>query len=232
MRSAPSTGLRRRERLAAAIGDELRVGVQHRHQLLQVAGDAGVAEAPHDLLRFTTRHGEARTRIAQPAARAGEDLPRVRFALADAPRDLVEVELEHLAQQEDGALGRRELLQQDEECRRQRRRELGGFLIWLCQRFGQPRTWILHASPLGAAQMVDAQPRDDGREIRARGADVGVLVLTRPEPRVLEDILGFAGAAEHPVRNREQQRSMRLERCSVPLSRCHGSGPPPFLLLS
>ena len=43
----------------------------------------------------------------------------------------------------------------------------------------------------------------------ARGEqDIGVLVLDRPEPRVLHDILGFAGAAEHPVRNREQQRSM------------------------
>src|SRR5438093_10768781 len=76
--------------------------------------------------------------------------------------------------------------------------------------------------------MVDAQPRDDGREICACGADVGVLVLTRPEPRVLHDILGFAGAAEHPVRNREQQRSMRLERCLVPLSGGHGS---PYLAL-
>jgi len=33
--------------------DQFRVGVQHRHQLVQ-AGDAGVAEAPHDLFRFMT----------------------------------------------------------------------------------------------------------------------------------------------------------------------------------
>ena len=125
--------------------------MQHRHQLLDVAGDAGVPEAPHDLLGFTTRHGEARTRIAQPAARAGEDLPRVRLALADGPRDLVEVKLEHLAQQEDRALGRRQLLQQYEECHRQGRRQLDRFLIRFCQRFGQPWTWIFHASPLGAA---------------------------------------------------------------------------------
>src|SRR5688572_10291442 len=105
-------GTRRRGCLTAAIGDELRVGVQHRHQLLDVTGEAGVLEAPYDLLRFTTRHGEARTRIAQPGARAREDLPRVRLTLADAPRDLVEVELEHLAQQKDRALGRRQMLQQ------------------------------------------------------------------------------------------------------------------------
>jgi hypothetical protein len=55
----------------------------------------------------------------QPAARAFEDLTRVRLTLADAPRDLVEVQLEHLAQQEDRALGRGQLLQQDEKCRSQ-----------------------------------------------------------------------------------------------------------------
>src|SRR4029453_13494733 len=59
--------------------------------------------------------------------------------------------------------------------------------------------------------------------IRASGADVGVLVLTRPQPRILHDILGFADAAEHPVRNREQQRSMRFECFRAPLNRCHGS---------
>jgi hypothetical protein len=70
--------------------------------------------------------------------------------------------------------------------------------------------------------VVDAQPRDDGRQIRASGSDIGVLVLTRPEPRVLHDILGFADAAEHPVGNRKQERPMGLERGSVPVSRYHG----------
>jgi len=54
-----------------------------------------------------------RDRRSRP--RAGQDLPRVHLAFADAPRDLIEVELEDLAQQEDGALSRREVLQQDEE---------------------------------------------------------------------------------------------------------------------
>ena len=69
----------------------------------------------------------------EPAARPREDLPSVRFALANAPRNLVEVELEHLAQQEDRALGRRQQLQQHEKCRRQGRRQVGGFLIRFCQ---------------------------------------------------------------------------------------------------
>ena len=224
MRSAPSTGRVAAAALPPPSAHERRVGVQHRHQLLDAAGADGVPEAPHDFLRFTARHGETPARLLQPAARAREDLPRVRGALVDGLRDVVEVELEHLAQQEDRALGRRQPLQQDEECRGQRRRQRGRFLIRFGQRFRQPGTWIHHASPLCAAQMVDAQPRDDGREVRPRRTDVGVLVLARPEPRVLHDVLGFAGAAEHPVRNREQQRSMCLERRRVPVSLCHGSG--------
>jgi Zn-dependent alcohol dehydrogenase len=51
--------------------------VEHRHQLVDIAGDTSVAEATHDLFRFTPRRGEARTRIAQPAARTREDLPRL-----------------------------------------------------------------------------------------------------------------------------------------------------------
>src|SRR3954453_349110 len=90
-------GSRRGHRLASAIADERRVRVQHRHQLLDVPGGTGVPELPHDLLRFTARRCEARTRVAQPAAGAREDLSRVRLALADAPRDLVKIELEHLA---------------------------------------------------------------------------------------------------------------------------------------
>ena len=79
-------GTGRRGCLAAAIGDELRVGVQHGDQLLDVAGDAGVPEAPHDLLRFTARHGEARTRIAQPAARANGETEQRLYGL-DAWRE-------------------------------------------------------------------------------------------------------------------------------------------------
>jgi len=46
---------------------------------------------------------------------AGEDLPAVRLGLADDLGDLLVVVTEHLVQQEDGALGRRQALQQDEE---------------------------------------------------------------------------------------------------------------------
>jgi hypothetical protein len=51
-----------------------------------------------------------------------------------------------------------------------------------------------------------------------------MLILARTDPRVLNDVLGFGGTAEHTVRNREQQGAMRLERRPVPLSCCHGSG--------
>ena len=129
-----------------------------------------------NLLRFTTRRREARTRVPQAGARACEDLPRVRLGLADAAGDHIEVELEHLTQQEDRALGRRELLEHDKKCSRQRQRELRRFLIRCGQRFGEPRSGVLEAPPLGAAMVV--------RHARVE-TDVGVLVLARPPPSAL-----------------------------------------------
>jgi hypothetical protein len=91
-------GMRRCRGLTSAIGGECRIRMQHSHQLVHVSGHAGMPEVPNSLLRFTTRRGDTRMRIAQAATRAREDLPRVRLALADASRDVVEVELEDLAQ--------------------------------------------------------------------------------------------------------------------------------------
>src|SRR5215207_900063 len=137
MRSAPSTG-----RVAAA--------TLHPPSLTSVASAWSTAissstwpvtQASRNCRTISSdsrRDAVKRGRESRSRPRAREDLPRVRLALADAPRDLVEVELEHLAQQEDGTLGRRQLLQQDEKCRGQRRRQLGGFLIRFRQRFGQP----------------------------------------------------------------------------------------------
>jgi hypothetical protein len=92
--------------------------------------------------------------------------------------------------------------------------------------------WVWPSNAVRPVSISNSSAPNAKMSVRAREADVGVLVLTRPEPRVLDDILGFAGAAEHPVRNREQQRSMRLERCLVPVSRCHGSRRLALLLLS
>jgi hypothetical protein len=54
---------------------------------------AAIALPPPSL----TSVASALHRVAQTAAGAREDLSRVRLALADAPCDLVKIELEHLA---------------------------------------------------------------------------------------------------------------------------------------
>src|SRR5581483_382738 len=97
-----------RRRLSAAVDHERCVGVKHRHQFVDVAGGVGVAEATHDLLGLVTRDLKAWTRITKATARACENLPRVRLALADGLRNFVEVELEYFSQQEHPALGRRQ----------------------------------------------------------------------------------------------------------------------------
>src|SRR5690606_5391535 len=97
--------------------------------------------------------------------------------LSDDPRDLVEVEVENLAQQEHRALGWRELLEQYQESSGQRRGQLGWFLVGFGQRLGQPGTEVLHARPLRAPKPIDAQPGDDCGEVGTMRTDIGVLVL-------------------------------------------------------
>jgi hypothetical protein len=53
------------------------------------------------------------------------DLAAVVLGLADDPRDLLEAVIEHLAQQEDRALDRREALQEHQEPHRERVGGLG-----------------------------------------------------------------------------------------------------------
>jgi len=64
--------------------------------------------------------------------------------------------------------------------------------------------------------MVDAQPGHDGREIRARGADVGVPGLTRPDPRVLDDIrASYGGIVVMMAAGTLARRSDALRRVSL-----------------
>jgi hypothetical protein len=78
-----------------------------------------------DSRRDTVKRGRESRR--RPCARVR--ICRVFASLVPTLLATLEVELEHLAQQEDRAL-----------CGPQGRRQIGGFLIPFCQRFGQPCT--------------------------------------------------------------------------------------------
>ena len=113
-------------------------------------------------------------------------------ALADDPRDVVVGVVEDLAQQEDGALDRRELLEQVQERQRERVRRLGvANRLVVDERLGQPLARIDLAADAGRAQLVDREPRRDRREVRLRRlrarrrprGSAGTRPGRRPPPR-------------------------------------------------
>ena len=140
------------------------------------------------------------------------DLAAVLLGLADDPRDLVEAVVEHLAQQEDRAFDRREALQEHQEPHRERVGGLGveGDVVLLLgqDRLGEPRADVALAPHARGPQVVDAQPRGDGRQVGLGRVHLGAAarLLVEAQERLLDDVLGLGRAPEHPVRDREHQR--------------------------
>ncbi len=78
-------------------------------------------------------------------------------------------------------------------------------------RLGQPRADVRLAPRPRRLHAVEAEPRHDPREVRARLDDlVGRRILPAQE-RVLHDVLGLGDRAEHAVREAHEERAMRLE---------------------
>ena len=140
------------------------------------------------------------------AVRTGEDLAAVVGALVDDPRHLFVRIVEHLAEQEDGTLDRRELLEQVQERERER---IGGLGVTdrlvVDQRLGQPLARIDLAASPRRAELIDRQARRDRRQVGLRRVrlDLGLVVA---QERVLDDVLRLGDRAEHPVGDREQIR--------------------------
>src|SRR6185312_14975689 len=66
---------------------------------------------------------------------------------------------------------------------------------------------------------VDRQPRGDRGQERGRFADLVALRVLPPQPRLLDDVLRFDGAAEDPVGDAEEPRPRRLEIAHGPVQR-------------
>jgi hypothetical protein len=105
---------------------------------------------------------------------ADEDLAAVRLGLAGDLGDLGVVVAEHLVQQEHGAFGRRQALQQDEEGHGQGIGHLGALRGVGCgrggqfvrdERFGQPGAYVGLSPDPGGPQVADGQPGGDRGQV-------------------------------------------------------------------
>jgi hypothetical protein len=170
-----------------------------------------------ELVTLLARGLEARPPFLHVPARPHRELAHVVLTLPDDLRDLVVRVVEHLPQEKDGALLGREALEQDEEGKGQRvghlrlprriLRRVGD------ERLGQPLAHVALAPRPRRAQLVDPEPRDHGREVRARRLDPLACLerVVDAEVGLLHHVLRLAHAAQHPVGDRERLRPQLLE---------------------
>jgi hypothetical protein len=121
----PVQRLTQRLALAAAVSDRDDVGGEEFEQRVEVAAAHGVKEAAGHLVALLARGVEPGLALVDVVPGAGEDLAAVRLRLAGDLGDLVIVVAEDLVQQEHGAFGGRQALEQDEEGHGQGIRHLG-----------------------------------------------------------------------------------------------------------
>jgi hypothetical protein len=196
--------------LAAAVAVHRHVGRQELDQRVRVALFPGREEAARDLLPFLTRDVEAPPSLLDVSVRANEDLAAVVGALADDLGHLVVGVVEDLAEEEDGPLDGRQLLEQVEEGERER---VGGLRVAhglvLDERLRQPLPGVDLAARPRRPELVDREPGGDRREVGLRrlGLDPGLVVA---EVRLLDDVLGLGDRPEHPVGDRKEVRSKLL----------------------
>ena len=207
---APDDRQRRRGRLAAAVAGQHDVVGEQRHEPVDVAVGDRLDEAAGELVALLRRRLEARLARVDVRARAGGDLAAVRLAALDDLGDLRERVVEHVVQQEHRPLHRRQRLQHEQERRRDRLAQLGalgrpGGVAVAEHRLGQPLADVGLAPHARRLQLVDRQPRRDGRQERLVGGDRRPLLAlaVQAQHRLLHDVLGLPHAAQHPVGDRE-----------------------------
>jgi hypothetical protein len=206
--------------LAAAVADRDHIGRQDVEQCAEVPAVYRAEEAAGHLVSLLA--GSVEPGLARVYVVPGPDgdLPAVRLGLAGDLGDLPEVVAEDLVEQEDGAFGRRQALQQDEECHGQGIGHLGALRGVLCgrrghrvqligdQRLWQPGTNVGFSADPGGPQVADGQPGGHRGQVGLGRGDGGAVAehAGQPQEGLLDDVLGIADAPGHPVGDREHQR--------------------------
>ena len=145
-----------------------------------------------------------------------EELSAGGLALADQRRDLVVVEIEDLAKQQDGPLGGRQPLEHDQERHRDLIEHLHAADASFVEVDGLRQTVAaaLLATRSRRIELVETQPRHQGHEIRARRLDLDVPAAPA-QPRLLHDVFGAPEIAKHAVRVSDEQGPMRFEDVQI-----------------
>ena len=217
-------GPRDRRDAAAAVAVQHHVLGEQRLELLDLAVAGGGDEAPRQLVTELGRGFVARPPLLHVTAGSCGQLSDVVLALPDDLCDAVVLVVEHLAQEEGGALLGREALENDEKREGERVGELrlpgGVTLPGGDERLGEPLAGVGLAPDPRGAQLVDGQPGHDGRDVRPRRLDPLTLLerAMEAEEALLHDVLRLAHAAQHPVRDRERRRPQRLEQVGAAMA--------------
>jgi len=201
---------------AAAVAAEHHVVGQQLLQSFEIAVLGGREEAGRELLPLLARGLEPRAPLLHVAAGSCCELAGA-LARAHDLRDPLVGLVEHVAQQERGALLGREALEQDQEGERQRVRHLGlaaGIVVVAGhERLGQSLANVGLAPDPRRAELVEREPRNHRRQVGARRLDP-LAALARPvqaqEP-LLHHVLSLAHAAEYPVGRSQTPTCRALE---------------------
>ena len=224
--SRPKMRTPRRQHLAAAVAPEADVGGEHTRQFLfaPLAERAARNARPAAASRRASRETSVSARRSAPLAR-WNSCRQFATRRLEHGGDFVVLVVEHLAQEEYGALFRRQRLEQDHERQGDRlglrQRPLGFTPIVGDDRLRQPRSRrILRASraPTSDDPGTAASRSSSGRPWRTEGRPA--VRRREAQPRILHHVFGVGGAAEHPVRDAEERRPIRLKEIDLG----HGSG--------
>ena len=199
---------------AVVVGDD--IGGEHLLELVEPSL-AGRPQQALQELRVPALVGlAAPPSVAQVGLGPVQELPGIALGHVQDLGDLGVGDVEGLAQDEHGALGRRELLHQP-----QRRQREGVALDQAVQgiervvgddRLGQPRAGVGLAGDARGAQLVQGQPAHHRGEEGGRLPDLAAVGAQPADHGVGDDVLRVPHAAQQPVGDAEQTGAQRQER--------------------
>jgi hypothetical protein len=161
-------------------------------------------------------------------AAAGHQLAARRLGALEHLGDLGVVHVEHVVQQERGALEWGQPLEGHQQRVRQvlgERVRLGGIGA-LDDRLGQPGADVVLAPRARRLHPVEAQPRGGAREERPGLGHGGAVGGVPAQERVLCHVLRLGDRAEHAIGQPDEEPAMRLEAGGGVRHRHRGTSPP------